>query len=211
MTASNFQSVRREYGQATLEDTWLTTDPMQLCQAWLAEALASEQTDATAMVLSTVDAQGMPDARVVLLKEIHAEGFVFYSHYDSAKGEQLAAHPPCALTFYWPLLARQLRIRGVAKRLPVSDSDAYFAARPYESQLSASISPQSQVILNRQVLEQAMAQLQKNTPPGAVTRPEQWGGYVVVPRLIECWQGRNNRLHDRFALYPPSTRLAASV
>jgi pyridoxamine 5'-phosphate oxidase len=168
-----------------------------MCDQWLSEAIDAEQTDPTAMVLSTLDSQGRPDARVVLLKAIRAEGFVFYTHLHSAKGQQLAHSPACALTLYWPVLARQLRVRGIASLLPATDADAYFADRPYESQLSACASPQSQPIANRQVLEEAIAKLRAEHPEGTLKRPETWGGYGVSPQSIEFWQGRDNRVHDR--------------
>ncbi len=164
---------------------------------WLAQAIETEQTDPTAMVLSTVDDKGQPDARVVLLKGLEPDGFIFYTDYKSAKGRQLAASDRCALTFYWPLLVRQLRIQGQAIPLESSVSADYFASRPYLSQLSAIASPQSQVIANRQVLEDKVAKLQQSSVEGQVFCPRDWGGYRVLPHAIEFWQGRDNRLHDR--------------
>ncbi|MCX7115183.1 MAG: pyridoxamine 5'-phosphate oxidase [Gammaproteobacteria bacterium] len=193
----DMRSLRRQYGALSLDEASLPATPLLQCEHWLAQAIETEQTDPTAMVLSTIDEQGQPDARVVLLKGLEPDGFIFYTHYQSAKGRQLAAGDRCALTFYWPVLVRQLRIQGRAIPLESSVSAAYFVSRPYLSQLSAMASPQSQVIANRQMLEDKVLQLQQSTVEGQVHCPSDWGGYRVVPHAIEFWQGRDNRLHDR--------------
>ncbi len=190
-------SLRRQYGALSLDESSLATTPIQLCERWLSEAIETEQTDPTAMVLSTIDEQGQPDARILLLKGLTEEGFIFFTHVQSAKGRQLANCERCALTFYWPVLARQMRIQGQAVLLDQTESEAYFASRPYLSQLSAIASPQSHVITNRRILEDKVTALQAQIPEGQVACPRDWGGYRVVPHAIEFWQGRDNRLHDR--------------
>jgi pyridoxamine 5'-phosphate oxidase len=194
---SNLAAVRRQYGALGLDEKDLHVSPIVQAQAWLKQAVDVETADPTAMVLSTVDEQARPDARVVLLKEIQEKGFVFFTHYDSLKGKQIKQNPWVALTFYWPGLVRQLRIRGSIALLSPNESDVYFASRPYLSQLSASVSLQSQPIPDRACLESAVEQLKSQYPEGKVPRPPDWGGYLVTPHEVEFWQGRDNRLHDR--------------
>ncbi|MDP3558897.1 MAG: pyridoxal 5'-phosphate synthase, partial [Legionellaceae bacterium] len=153
----DFSTMRREYGDRGLEISNMPADPMQQLSSWVDEALAAGVFDATAMILSTVDEEGYPDARVVLLKGMQEGNLIFFTHYHSAKGLQLERHPWVALTFYWSELARQVRIRGSVKRISVVDSDMYFAQRPVLSQVSAIISPQSQPIPDRSYLEHAAA------------------------------------------------------
>lgn len=193
----NIANIRREYGQLVLSIEQANTDPFLQFEQWLNDAIACEVADPTAMVLATVDAQGMPDARVVLLKEVQNQQFIFFTHYKSVKGRQLLAHPVAALNFYWSSLARQVRIRGKVSQTSHACSDAYFSSRPRSSQMSGSISPQSQVITGRGELEQRLANFAKTHGEGKLTRPKDWGGYAVSPIEFEFWQGRDNRLHDR--------------
>lgn len=196
-TQSNLAHVRRQYGALALDEHQMDENPILQAQIWLKQATGTEVEDPTAMVLSTVDDQARPDARVVLLKAINENGFVFFTHYGSQKGVQLKQHPYAALTLYWPVLARQLRIRGSILKLTESESNDYFASRPYLSQLSACVSQQSQPIPDRAYLESAIKACRAQYVPGTVPRPDDWGGYIVIPLEIEFWQGRDNRLHDR--------------
>lgn len=166
--------------------------------AWLEAARDADPEDYNAMTLSTVDAEGHPDARIVLLRDVDREGsgFLFYTNYRSAKGKQLADHPSAALTFFWPALERQLRIRGTVERLSAEESDRYFNSRPRSSRIGAWASQQSESISDRQALEAARAEVEARFP-GDVPRPPHWGGYRLVADAIEFWQGRPGRLHDR--------------
>jgi len=189
--------IRREYGALALEDAMLSPNPLVQFEKWLADIIQLNVPDPTSMVLSTVDENNYPDARVLLLKGIETERFIFYTHYTSPKGKQLQHIPFAALTFYWPLLARQVRVRGSVEAIPAAASDAYFTSRPIESQINALISAQSESIPDRATLEIAFTDaLKKASPP--IPRPKHWGGYALTPRTIEFWQGRDNRLHDRF-------------
>jgi pyridoxamine 5'-phosphate oxidase len=190
-------AIRREYGALSLDEHDMHTCPIEQSKCWLAQALSAELDDPTAMVLSTVDVESKPDGRVVLLKEIQPSGYVFFTHFGSMKGQQIKANPFVALTLYWPRLVRQIRIRGKVSLLSEAESDLYFASRPYLSQLSAHVSKQSHPVSDRAVLELAIEQLKHHYVEGHVTRPSDWGGYVVAPDTVEFWQGRDNRLHDR--------------
>lgn len=193
--------IRREYGQLTLSEETAKASPFAQFEDWFKEGLKTEKSDPTAMVLSTADEQGRPDSRVVLLKGIENESFVFYTNYQSTKAMQLGKNPYAALNFYWPQLSRQIRIRGRVKQVSAHASDAYFAARPKMSQLSALASPQSKAIESREVLEKRFNELIQRHQQAPVVRPEYWGGYQVIPEEIEFWQGRDNRLHDRIHYY----------
>ncbi len=165
---------------------------------WLEAARTADPEDYNAMTLSTVDAEGHPDARIVLLRDVDREGsgFLFYTNYQSAKGKQLAGHPSAALTFFWPALERQLRIRGTVEPLSAEESDRYFNSRPRASRIGAWASQQSESIADRAALESARAEVE-NRFPGEVPRPPHWGGYRLVAETVEFWQGRPGRLHDR--------------
>jgi len=190
--------IRREYGQEGLSDEGLLDCPIAQFNVWFDEVLLTEQSDPTAMVLSTVDAKGNPDSRVVLLKSADHQGFVFFTNYDSAKAIQIAQHPYVALNLYWSHLVRQVRIRGRVQKTSTTQSDDYFASRPVGSQLSAIVSSQSKVLCSRAELESTLHELMVNRKPSdPIVRPAHWGGYVVIPDELEFWQGRDNRLHDR--------------
>ena len=184
--------------------SWLTTgdftaaeDPFVLFAAWLEQAAASEPRDPTAMTLATVDADGMPDARMVLLKGVDSRGFVFFTNMDSQKGRQLDAQPRAALVFHWKSLNKQVRVRGPVERVSEADADAYFATRPKQAQIGAWASQQSRPLESRLAFEKAIAVYAAKYALGTVPRPPYWSGYRVVPLAMEFWQDRPFRLHDR--------------
>jgi len=180
-----------------LDREHLANDPLEQFARWFEQAQAVVPL-AEAMTLATVDADGMPNARMVLLKGFGPDGFRFFTNYESAKGEELAASPRAALVIYWRELDRQVRVRGEVERLPAGDSDAYFASRPRESRVAAAISPQSRRI-EWDELDRRFAELDAEAGDDGPPRPEHWGGYLVRPDEIEFWQGRDSRMHDRFA------------
>lgn len=188
--------MRKEYMLNGLSEGDLDPDPLVQFRAWLDAAVAGQVPEPTAMTLATVDADGHPSARMVLLKGVDS-GFVFYSNYTSRKGRALAQTPYAALVFYWPQLERQVRVEGQVETMPPAASDAYFHSRPRGSQLSAVVSAQSQVIPSRADLESRLDALTAQYADQEIPRPAHWGGYRVVPSAIEFWQGRANRLHDR--------------
>lgn len=194
---NSLSGIRREYGQLSLSEKDVHSSPIAQFKQWFSDVLNTEKNDPTAMVLSTVDEQGHPDSRVVLLKGLDDEAFVFYTNYQSTKSIQIHHNPNVALNFYWPSMVRQVRVRGQIDRVSEAESDAYFSSRPLGSQCSAIISPQSSAINSRSELELALNQLIENTQQETIMRPIHWGGYRVIPLEIEFWQGRDNRLHDR--------------
>lgn len=189
--------MRKDYALAGLDEADLDPDPIRQFARWFAEAQAADVPEPNAMTLATSSPDGVPAARIVLLKGFDARGFVFYSNYESPKGRELAQNPRAALTFYWAVLERQVRILGIAERVSREESRAYFDSRPLGSRLGANLSRQSAVIPGRHVLEQELARLQAAYGEGDVPLPDYWGGYRVAPEWIEFWQGRPCRLHDR--------------
>ncbi len=194
----NVADVRREYIREGLRKRDLDPDPVAQFLKWLGDAKAAHPNDFTSMVLATADRSGRPSARVVLLKGCDDRGFVFFTHYDSRKGRDLAENPRAALVFYWPEFDRQVRVEGTVETTSLEESEAYFQSRPLEARIGAAVSRQSEPIASREELERAVREAAERIGEGPVPRPESWGGYRVVPDEIEIWQGRENRLHDRF-------------
>ncbi len=199
MSIEHVAAMRRNYLRDGLLEHSAPMDPFVLFEQWFNQAVATEQApiEPNAMMLASVDASGQPHCRVLLLKGVTAEGFIFFTNYDSAKGQQLSAQPKAAMTFFWPTLERQVRIEGEVKQVAPAVSDAYYAQRPLGSRLGAWASEQSQPIASREVLEQAMQQVEQRFADSEPTRPAHWGGFCLEPQRIEFWQGRTCRLHDR--------------
>lgn len=194
----DISSIRINYSRQVLTEDSVSPDPIDQFKVWLNEAILSQVLEPTALVLSTVSADCRPSARVVLLKEVSADGFVFFTNYESLKGQNLAERPYASITFFWAELERQVRIEGSVEKVAEAVSDTYFHSRPRGSQIGAWASPQSQAIASREELEQVEAKYAQDF--GEITtipRPQHWGGYVLKPERIEFWQGRPNRLHDR--------------
>lgn len=186
-----------EHQNQLTPDFTAADDPFALFEAWFAEAVKSEPNDPNAMALATVDPDGLPDVRMVLLKGHDRDGFVFYSHVDSAKGRELAGQPKAALLFHWKSLRRQIRIRGPVTRTTDTEADEYFATRPKQAQIGAWASKQSQPLESRFAFEQAIAKVAAKHVIGTVPRPPGWGGFRIAPVQFEFWHDRPFRLHDR--------------
>ena len=189
--------IRKEYMMQTLLEAGMEIDPISQFTNWWNDAVKSEIDEINAMTLATASLAGVPAARIVLLKDYSAEGFVFFSNYDSHKGKELMENPQACLVFFWKELERQVRITGSVEKTSAAVSDEYFSSRPRGSQVGAWASPQSHSIANREVIEERWARYQQQFGDGVIERPAFWGGYIVKPTIIEFWQGRPNRLHDR--------------
>ncbi len=189
---------RKDYKLNELTRAGLADDPVSMFTDWMDAARKADIIDATAMTLATVSANGTPSARIVLLKQFSDAGFYWYTNYDSRKGRELYGNPNAALVFYWRELERQVRIEGKVSKASAEDSDEYFFSRPPGSRFSAAASPQSQIIENQQWLTNRTQELKSNYDESSLTRPHNWGGYVLTPEVYEFWQGRPSRQHDRF-------------
>jgi pyridoxamine 5'-phosphate oxidase len=195
---SSLGDIRREYARAPLEREMLHANPIEQFRIWFAQAQNAELLEPNAMTLATADASGRPSARVVLLKDVDARGFVFFTDYRSKKGRDLAENPHAALTFLWKELERQVRVRGSVEKVTAEESHAYFTSRPRGSRVAAWASEQSSVLADRAALEREVAQLADRFGDGEIPLPPHWGGYRVVPNEVEFWHGQPDRLHDRF-------------
>jgi pyridoxamine 5'-phosphate oxidase len=194
----NLRDRRIQYETAGLDFDDLDESPIQQWHAWYIEAVEAELAEPNAMAVGTIDAEGMPDSRIVLVRGFDDDGLTFFGNYNSAKGQQIDANPVASAVFPWIGLHRQVRVRGSIEMLPRHESDAYFASRPRDSQLGAWASPQSEVISGREVLNERHAEFAEKFAGTEVLRPPHWGGWLIIPDVFEFWQGRPNRLHDRF-------------
>lgn len=194
---TNLRNDHKDFTKGSLDDQLKNVDPMLLFQQWYKEAYEKNCGEPHKMVVSTVNTNMQPSSRIVYMKEIIEEGFVFYTNYESQKGRELAANPKISALFYWDCLERQVRIEGKAIKIPPEMSDDYFASRPRGSQIGAWASRQSNIIESRAHLEQAYAEIEQKFDGQLVPRPPFWGGYVIEPTQLEFWQGRTSRLHDR--------------
>jgi pyridoxamine 5'-phosphate oxidase len=198
---SNFRNIikglRTEFHSIPFDESMVSRNPIKQFENWMTDALNASVEEPNAMTLATVDRKGQPDARIVLLRDVTVKGFSFFTNYLSKKGKDMASTKKVCLNFYWPELARQVRILGSIEKLPVGDSTSYFHSRPRESQLGAWASVQSADLKSRQLLLQRLEEVEKKYKGKKVPRPPHWGGYRVKPHWIEFWQGRQSRLHDR--------------
>ena len=194
---NSIADIRKDYKLRSFAEDEAATNPFEQFKNWFDEAVQSNIDEVNAMTLATVNEEGKPSARIVLLKDVSENGFTFYTNYESHKAKEMASNSNVALVFFWKELERQIRIEGTVKKAPEDLSDTYFNSRPEESRIGAWSSPQSEVIPSREILEKNVMEVKNKFEGKEITRPNFWGGYTVEPVLFEFWQGRSNRLHDR--------------
>ncbi len=194
----NLADKRMDYSKGELLESNTAKDPFSQFDLWYQQAENEMSEEVNAMMLSTSSLQGDVSSRVVLLKSYGGDGFLFFTNYQSKKGQQLTENPKASLLFYWPQLQRQVRLEGIVQKVSESDSDEYFYSRPQMSQVGAMVSPQSQIIPNRAFLEERLEEISQKD---LIQRPKEWGGFRLVPKSFEFWQGRSNRLHDRICYH----------
>jgi len=193
----DLKDIRSEFSRGVLSKDQVNKNPIEQFKQWFKQASKFEIPEVNAMTIATASPGGFPSARIVLLKEVDENGFVFFTNYDGRKGKELEQNPKAALLFFWIELEQQIRIEGIVEKTSEKESDAYFNSRPLESKISAIVSKQSNVVQNRELLEEKYVNCLKDNFEKEIKRPKNWGGYRVIPERIEFWQGRTNRLHDR--------------